>query len=234
MMVGGPARSGPFQLRLRLCFHLSRPTQGRAFGPFLGRRCWATIRRHETSEAIPRPAYDRHEAPDADRDGEAVRRQRRAWEPNSGNDFPTVTESPLPPPPHALPDLNGASAPGKGPRLAALRPHHPLARHGHHVLDGRGRATATEEGPTGRRVFPALTGQETGEGKGARSGSGRGRCARAQGSLGDPVQLAPVNCHTVSSQPASSPIRPRDSLSDSQPSDEFARQSIVESGRAAS
>lgn len=44
-----------------------------------------------------------------------MRRQRRAWELDSGNDFPTVTESPLPLPSHALPNLNAASAPGQGP-----------------------------------------------------------------------------------------------------------------------
>lgn len=57
---------------------------------------------------------------------------------------------PLSPPPLALPDLNGAAVLGKGPRLAALRPHQPLAQHGRPVPHGHGRATATEEGKPGK------------------------------------------------------------------------------------
>ena len=73
-------------------------------------------------------SHNQHEAPEANRDGKAMRgvaprMGNPVWEMISyafrGTLFRRL-RSPL----H---DLNAASAPGKGPRLAALRPHQDLA-----------------------------------------------------------------------------------------------------------
>lgn len=81
------------------------------------------------------PGWEGYVAPDR-------RTENPSWEM-----FSHPSAKPRPPPPLALPDLNAAPAPDKGPRLGLrLRPHQPLAQHSRHILDGQGRATATEEG----------------------------------------------------------------------------------------